>query len=126
MKRFIILICLLFACHLLFAEITTLYEKSEDNKLVRLTKYEDVQVMVNPNLLELETLEPTDEKKTFIICVVYSTDLSKEKEIKKITAKLANSKKYYETLKNMKLKLVDDDVYFEDGLIYYIYSFDLE
>ena len=46
--------------------------------------------------------------------------------MKKITAKLANSKKYYETLKNMKLKLVDDDVYFEDGLIYYIYSFDLE
>lgn len=126
MKRFIVLICLLFACHLLFAEITTLYEKSEDNKLVRLTKYENVQVMVNPNLLELETLEPTDEKKTFIICVVYSTDLSKEKEIKKITAKLANSKKYYETLKDMKLKLVDDDVYFEDGLIYYIYSFDLE
>lgn len=126
MKRFTVLICLLFACHLLFAEITTLYEKSEDNKLVRLTKYENVQVMVNPNLLELETLEPTNEKKTFIICVVYSTDLSKEKEIKKITAKLANSKKYYETLKNMKLKLVNDDVYFEDGLIYYIYSFDLE
>ena len=126
MKRFIVLICLLFACHLLFAEITTLYEKREGNYIIDLWKSENSEVFVNPNFITLETMEPTENKNTFIHCIVGTLDLNKEKEMKKITAKLANSKKYYETLKNMKLKLVDDDVYFEDGLIYYIYSFDLE
>jgi hypothetical protein len=35
MKRFIVLICLLFACHLLFAEL--LYEKGSDNDYVKLS-----------------------------------------------------------------------------------------
>jgi hypothetical protein len=126
MKRFIVLTCLLLACNLLFAEITTLYEKKENNRIVRLTKYEDVSVMVNPNLIELETLEPTDNKKTFISCGIYTTDLSREKDMKKITAKLATVKNYYEIIKDLDLQLVNDDVFFEDDLIYYVYEFVLE
>ena len=66
MKRFIVLICLLFACHLLFAEITTLYEKREGNYIIDLFKSENSEVFVNPNFITLETMEPTENKNTFI------------------------------------------------------------
>jgi hypothetical protein len=126
MKRFLILICLLLACNLLFAEITTIYEKREGNYIIDLFKSENTEIFVNPNFIELETLEPTESKDTFIHCVVGTLDLSKEKELKKITAKIAATKKYYETFVKLKLKQVDDDVIFEDGLIYYTYVFMLE
>ena len=126
MKRFIVLICLLFACHLLFAEITTLYEKREGNYIIDLFKSENTEIFENPNFIELETLEPTENKDTFIHCVVDTLDLSKEKELKKITAKIAATKKYYETFKELKIKQIDDDVIFENGFIYYTYAFMLE
>lgn len=126
MKRFITLVCLLLACNLLFAEITTLYEKREGNYIIELIKSENTEIFENPNFIELETLEPTESKDTFIHCVVGTLDLNKEKELKKITAKIASTKKYYETFVKLKLKQVDDDVIFEDGLIYYTYAFMLE
>jgi hypothetical protein len=46
--------------------------------------------------------------------------------MKKITAKLATVKNYYEIIKDLDLQLVNDDVFFEDDLIYYVYEFVLE
>lgn len=126
MKKSILLLILFLSASGLFAEITTLYKKKQNDRAICLIKCEDVSVFVNPNFIELETIEITEDANTFINCFVSTTDLTKEKEMKKITAKIANKKYYYETLKKMKLKQIDDDVIFENEKIYYVYQFTLE
>ena len=124
MKRFIVLICLLFACNLLFAEIETIFERNNNPYFLELTKYTDMTILTKSNFLDLRTVEPTETKDTFIVCFITTEDFSKEKEMKKIIAKLAGTKKYYDYIKTLKLKLVDDDIEFENGQIFYIYYFE--
>ena len=123
MKRFIVLICLLFACHLLFAEV--LFNRKIDNREFKIEKEADFHL--------LTTLEETEIKGNYICCVIKLLNCTKN-DIAELIMILSEEEKYFELFDNLYqkkqegIKKIGEDVDFNnDKLIeYYFYEIDIK
>jgi hypothetical protein len=123
MKRFLILICLLFACNLLFAEERTqLFKRDNLEHLISLEKVIDDN---KETYFYIMTLEPEETRNNYTACYIYLWGDSEE-AAKAIVAGLTETDKYYDYIIDLDLEVSKKTINFSDDSLVYCYYFAIE
>lgn len=120
MKRFIVLICLLFACNLLSAEERTqLFKRDNLEHLISLEKVIDDN---KETYFYIMTFEPEETKDNYTACYLYLWGDS-EDTAKAIVAGLTETDKYYDYIIDLDLEVSKKTINFLDDSLVYCYYF---
>lgn len=120
MKRFIVLICLLFVCHLLFAEERTqLFKRDNLEHLISLEKVIDDN---KETYFYIMTLEPEETRNNYTACYLYLWGDSEE-TAKTIVAGLTETDKYYDYIIDLDLEVSKKTINFLNDSLVYCYYF---
>ena len=123
MKRFLILICLLLACNLLFAEERTqLFKRDNLEHLISLEKVIDDN---KETYFYIMTLEPEETRNNYTACYIYLWGDSEE-AAKAIVAGLTETDKYYDYIIDLDLEVSKKTINFSDDSLVYCYYFAIE
>jgi hypothetical protein len=123
MKRFLILICLLLACNLLFAEERTqLFKRDNLEHLISLEKVIDDN---KETYFYIMTLEPEETRNNYTACYIYLWGDSEE-AAKAIVAGLTETDKYYDYIIDLDLEVSKKTINFSDNSLVYCYYFAIE
>ena len=123
MKKSIILICLLLACNLLFAEERTqLFKRNNLEHLISLEKVIDDN---KETYFYIMTLEPEETRNNYTACYIYLWGDSEE-VARAIVAGLTETDKYYDYIIDLDLEVSKKTINFSDDSLVYCYYFAIE